>query len=97
MKIEINGHPIISDYGIRFLDISAKIRGGIEVQVLKVEFDLAEKWVEYHRHNHILDSEGEEIILTPKEWLFSDLFLNNQEVQKKLIQYIIELNYAKAK
>lgn len=90
MKIEIHSFPIVTENGVRWLDITAKVGESIEEKVLNVELPFAERWVERHNLNIIHDSEGEDIALTPRTYLFSDLFLNNFEVQKRLIRYTIE-------
>ena len=90
MKIEIHSFPIITDSGVRWLDITAKVGDGIEVKVVNAEMPLVERWVLRHRFNVVHDSEGEDITLTPRKYLESSLFIKNFEVQKRLIRYTIE-------
>jgi len=47
------------------------------------------EWIEAANSNHILCPEGEIIDLEPKEFIYSDLFINSTEKQHQLINYVI--------
>ena len=47
------------------------------------------EWIEATNSNELLCSEGEIIDLEPKEFIYSDLFINSTEKQHQLINYVI--------
>lgn len=89
-KITINTSPILTIGAIIFADINICV-GGTEVLSLKIDMNIAEKWVLDHDLNTIIakDGEGETLTLTPKEWLYSDLFINDTVAQKNLIRSVM--------
>lgn len=57
---------------------------------LKISIAKVYEWIEATNANHILCSEGEIIDLEPKEFIYSDLFLNDTVRQHELINYVIK-------
>ena len=57
---------------------------------LKIGMAKVYEWIEATGSNELLCSEGEIIDLEPKEFIYSDLFINSTEKQHQLINYVIK-------
>ena len=57
---------------------------------LKISIAKVYEWIEATGSNELLCSEGEIIDLEPKEFIYSDLFINSIEKQHQLINYVIK-------
>ena len=57
---------------------------------LKISIAKVYEWIEATGSNELLCSEGEIIDLEPKEFIYSDLFINSTEKQHQLIHYVIK-------
>lgn len=100
VEIDIKDFPIIMDYGIHWRSIKIIYNDGIVGTNLMITMATAIPWLESVKYNVIrkprkLDPPGlksdfflENTILTPMEYFKSYLFINNQEVQKELIQHV---------
>lgn len=79
--------PLINDYQVIFPK-------GYEFPIpdvteLKISIAKVYEWIEATNSNELLCSEGEIIDLEPKEFIYSDLFINSTEKQHQLINYVI--------
>jgi hypothetical protein len=61
-----------------------------DVTELKINMSKVYEWIEATNSNELLCSEGEIIDLEPKEFIYSDLFINSTEKQHQLINYVIK-------
>ena len=61
-----------------------------DVTELKISIEKVYEWIEATGSNELLCSEGEIIDLEPKEFIYSDLFINSTEKQHQLIHYVIK-------
>lgn len=61
-----------------------------DVTSLRITMLKAYEWIEATNANQLLCSEGEIIDLEPKEFIYSDLFINSTEKQHQLINYVIK-------
>lgn len=80
--------PLINEYQVIFLK-------GYEFPIpdvteLKISMVKVYEWIEATGANELLCSEGEIIDLNPKEFIYSDLFINSIEKQHQLIHYVIK-------
>ena len=80
--------PLINEYQVIFLK-------GYEFPIpdvteLKISMAKVYEWIEATGANELLCSEGEIIDLNPKEFIYSDLFINSIEKQHQLIHYVIK-------
>jgi hypothetical protein len=60
-----------------------------DVTSLRITMLKVYEWIEATNSNELLCSEGEIIDLEPKEFIYSDLFINSTEKQHQLINYVI--------
>jgi hypothetical protein len=61
-----------------------------DVTSLRITIAKVYEWIEATGANELLCSEGEIIDLNPKEFIYSDLFINSTEKQHQLINYVIK-------
>lgn len=80
--------PIVTEYNVFF---PKGYQFPIEdITELKINIAKVYEWIEATGSNELLCSEGEIIDLEPKEFIFSDLFINSTEKQHQLIEYVIK-------
>ena len=92
MKKQDPAFVIVTEYQVIFLkgyefpemDFPEYTKLGLKIGMEKVY-----EWIEATNSNELLCSEGEIIDLEPKEFIYSDLFINSTEKQHQLINYVI--------